>query len=55
MLALNLYDSPVATNKGLVETRLPTVIKRCTAMGKILYAIVLGTIGALLVHILKYS
>lgn len=25
LLALNLYDSPVATNKGLVETSLPTV------------------------------
>ena len=27
MLALNLYDSPVATNKGLVETSLPKVIR----------------------------
>lgn len=26
-LALNLYDSPVATNKGLVETSLPKVIR----------------------------
>ena len=25
ILALNLYDSPVATNKGLVETSLPSV------------------------------
>ncbi len=27
VLALNLYDSPVATNKGLVETSLPKVTK----------------------------
>ncbi len=27
ILALNLYDSPVATNKGLVETTLPTVTR----------------------------
>ena len=26
-LALNLYDSPVATNKGLVETSLPKIIR----------------------------
>jgi hypothetical protein len=30
LLALNLYDSPVATNKGLVETSLPAVTQgRC--------------------------
>ncbi|MGB8819192.1 MAG: DUF1214 domain-containing protein [Rhizobiaceae bacterium] len=31
-LALNLYDSPVATNKGLVETKLPSV-KRISCDG----------------------
>lgn len=30
LLALNLYDSPIATNKGLVETELPIVSRiRC--------------------------
>lgn len=30
ILALNLYDSPIATNKGLVETQMPTVTRvRC--------------------------
>lgn len=30
ILALNLYDSPIATNKGLVETKLPSISRvRC--------------------------
>jgi hypothetical protein len=30
ILALNLYDSPIATNKGLVETELPAIARvRC--------------------------
>jgi hypothetical protein len=30
ILALNLYDSPIATNKGLVETKLPSLRRvRC--------------------------
>lgn len=30
LLALNLYDSPIATNKGLVETSLPSIKRvRC--------------------------
>ncbi len=30
MLALNLYDSPIATNKGLVDTSLPSIKRvRC--------------------------
>ena len=30
LLALNLYDSPIATNKGLVDTALPSIKRvRC--------------------------